>query len=142
MAPDRLRRALRRCARLGPALLVAAVALACRPTVELATPAPGPAEAARHRAALATLSVENRTAQRLTIAFRPAGQPGAATITIGAAAPGQLVELAPVPAGEPIVLIARAEDGRTHELPARTFAIDETWTWVVRQDTRFRSRGA
>src|SRR5690606_19408818 len=65
---------------------------------------PVPAEAARRSnarpAALARLTVENRTGHALTIAFRPAASSGA-EVGVGEVASGADVEVAPVPAGEP-----------------------------------------
>jgi hypothetical protein len=113
----------------------------CAAPIQVAapTPAPGPAEAARHRAALANVTVENRTAHALTISFRPATPPGG-PVGIGSVAPGARVTLAPVPAGEPIVLIARRADRSWLELEPRSFEIDETWHWVVPASATFRTQ--
>lgn len=84
------------------------------------------------RAALARLVVDNRTSAPLAIAFRYAGGAGGpgGEVGIGTAPPGARTELAPVPAEEPIVLIARGE-GFERRLEPRTLEIDELWTWVI-----------
>src|SRR5690606_40603762 len=88
-------------------------------------------------AALARLTVENRTAHALTIAFQPAASSGA-EVVVGEVAPGGDAELAPVPAGEPIVLLARTRQGRVLRLPARSFELDGSWHWVIPADAVFR----
>ncbi|HUG39596.1 MAG TPA: hypothetical protein VMM12_03890 [Longimicrobiales bacterium] len=87
------------------------------------------------RAALATLVVENRTAVTLAIAFVYAAGAGGAggEVGIGTAGAGERTELVPVPADEPIILIARG-DGIERRLPPRTMEIDEIWTWVITAD--------
>jgi hypothetical protein len=45
--------------------------------------------------------------------------------------------MAPVPAGEPLVLIARTADGAELALPPRTLAIDGSWTWLIERSARF-----
>jgi hypothetical protein len=102
-----------------------------------ATAAPGPAEAARHRAALARITVVNRTTQRLAIGFRPATPPGG-PIGVGSVEPGATVLLAPVPAGEPIILFARTTAGAVHELHPRSFEVDADWTWTIERNAVFR----
>jgi hypothetical protein len=101
---------------------------------------PGPAdpaeEAAGRRAALAAVTVDNRTPHRLAIAFRPAASAGG-EVVIGRVEPGDSVRLAPVPAGEPLILLARTPDGATLSLPPRTFALDERWTWRIPPDADF-----
>lgn len=84
------------------------------------------------RAALARLVVENRTSTPLAIAFLYAADPGGpgGEVGIGTAPPGARTELAPVPAEEPIILIARGE-GFERRLDPRTLEIDELWTWVI-----------
>lgn len=84
------------------------------------------------RAALARLVVENRTSSPLAIAFLYAAEPGGpgGEVGIGTAPPGARTELAPVPAEEPIILIARGE-GFERRLEPRTLEIDELWTWVI-----------
>lgn len=80
-------------------------------------------------AALARIVVDNRTDLRLDIAFRYAVEPGG-DIGVGAVAPGARMEMAPIPAGEPILLSARAP-GFERRLAPRSFEIDEVWTWVI-----------
>lgn len=92
-----------------------------------------PAGAAVERGVpLATLVVENRTGQALDIWFRYTSKPGG-EVRVGHVAAGATARMAPVPAGEPIVLVARA-DGFERELSPRTFAADERWRWVIRTD--------
>ena len=88
--------------------------------------------AGERRAALATLLVENRTAAPLAIAFLYAAEPGGpgGEIGIGTAPAGARTVMAPVPAAEPIILIARGP-GSEWRLPPRSLEIDERWTWVV-----------
>lgn len=95
------------------------------------------------RAALATLVVENRTRAPLAIAFLYAGDGRGVggEIGIGTAAAGKRTELVPVPADEPIILIARG-DGFERRLPPRTLEIDEVWTWVITNEDDDRARGS
>lgn len=87
------------------------------------------------RAALARLVVDNRTGAPLSIAFLYAADLGrlGGEVGVGTAPPGARTELAPVPADEPIVLIARGE-GIERRLAPRTLEIDEVWTWVIRAE--------
>lgn len=95
---------------------------------------PGPGdpgqEAQRHRAALAFVTVQNGTARRLQIAFRPAVGPGEDVI-VGEVGPDSTASLAPVPAGEPIVLSAIDADSSRLALRPRSFDLNERWTWVI-----------
>ncbi len=106
---------------------------------------PVPAEAARRSnarpAALARLTVENRTGHALTIAFRPAASSGA-EVVVGEVASGADVEVAPVPAGEPIVLLARTQRGAVLRLPPRSFELDGAWHWVIPADAVFHEPDA
>jgi hypothetical protein len=108
-----------------------------RPQPVLSEPPPGPAEVARHRAALAGVQVDNRTAHRLTISYRPAATHGGA-ISVGVAEPGQRADMAPVPAGEPIVFAARTPAGTILEMAPRTLEVDQEWIWIVPRDAVFR----
>ncbi len=102
--------------------------------------APGPAdpgqEAERHRAALATLTVQNASAHHLRIAFWPATGPGA-PVVVGTVGPDSTGTLAPVPAGEPLVLAALAEDSTRLVLPPRSFELGQRWTWRIPADAVF-----
>lgn len=91
----------------------------------------------RVQAALAVVTVDNRTTAPLSIEFRPAGRQRG-RVGIGSVPAGTMRRLAPVPATEPIVLHARTPQGGTLELPARTFAVDEQWLWVIPAETVFR----
>lgn len=92
----------------------------------------------RSRAALAQLFVENRTGRTLDVAFRYSVGPGG-PVTVGSVPPRTTREMAPIPAYEPITLVATGADFRL-ELAPRTFDIDEVWTWVVRTDSTAHDR--
>jgi hypothetical protein len=115
-------------------LLLVCAAAAC--ATRAAVPPASDPDPERARAALATLVVDNRTAQRLDILYRHAGR-GGAIVGVGHVAGGQTAEMAPVPAGEPLVLIARTADGAELALPPRTLAIDGSWTWLIERSARF-----
>jgi hypothetical protein len=95
-----------------------------------------PSEEARHRAALAFLTVSNATTLQLTIAFRTATPPFQ-EVVIGRVAAGGQTRLAPVPAGEPIVLVARLPDGAELALAPRMFSLDAEWTWEIPNNANF-----
>jgi hypothetical protein len=99
-------------------------------------PPPREPEPARARAALATVHVRNESAERLTVAYRIAGRP--AEVIIGEVPPGERTALAPVPAGEPLLLVARTAAGAVLGLPVRAFAIDAEWTWHIPGDAEFQ----
>lgn len=105
-----------------------------------ATMSPGPAirdvEPTRARAALASLVVDNQSAQSITIAYRHASRPNN-EVSIGDVGARDRAEMAPVPAGEPIILVARNSAGLQFVLPARTFDVDGSWTWTVPANARF-----
>jgi hypothetical protein len=122
------------------ALVSALVGVGCASANNSAPIDPG-REARRHRAALATIIVDNRTGLVLAIAFRPAIGPGG-EVVIGKVAGHTSLAVAPIPAGEPIVLLARENSGLQLELAPRSFAIDTTWTWVVPADAHFEPRAA
>jgi hypothetical protein len=115
-------------------ILACALLTAC--SVRNSAPDEPPAEAARHRAALALVSVLNETAGPLIIAFRTATAP-VQEVVIGRVDAGQRARMAPVPAGEPIVLLARSTDGGEHALAARSFPLDAEWTWDIQPDATF-----
>jgi hypothetical protein len=114
-------------------LLLAAVAACARPPV--AAPVREP-ELARARAALAALSVDNRTGERLLVAYRLAARPDSEVVA-GQVPPQSFTEIAPVPAGESLILLARTAAGHELTLEPRAFPIDGEWTWVIPADTRF-----
>jgi hypothetical protein len=75
------------------------------------------------------------------IAFLPALLGGcAAGQQVAPAAEPASAALAPVPAGELIVLTARTDAGGELVLPPRTFAIDAEWTWEIPAGTPFGAR--
>lgn len=104
-------------------------------------PAPGTAEPGadpeRHRAALATVTVQNETTRRLRIAFRAAVGPGG-EVVVGEVGADSTVVVAPVPAGEPVLLSAIAEDSSRLVLPPRSFDLGERWTWRISADATFQ----
>jgi hypothetical protein len=104
------------------------------------TPPPSPpaGETARFGAALAYVTVENQTDHALTILFRLAAGAGG-DVGVGRVDPGTSNEMAPVPAGEAIVLIARVAELGDYGLPARSFDIGERWRWVIPADAAFRN---
>lgn len=104
-------------------------------------PAEAPAEAARHRAALATVMVVNQTSYALNIAFRTAVPPIQET-TIGRVAPDERAAMAPVPAGEPVILIARRPDGAEYQAPVQSFSLDASVEWTVPKNAMFLLRDA
>jgi hypothetical protein len=116
---------------IATAVLLLATACATR-----SAPPPAEPEPARARAALATVHIDNRSAHRIAVYYRIAVRPGA-EIGIGQVAPQGFATLAPVPAGEPLLLIARLPTGAELMLPARALEIDGEWTWVIPPDARF-----
>lgn len=119
---------------LGLALLPA-----CASTPSSQPPEETPSDATRHRAALATVVVTNATFTALTIAFRSATPP-VQEIVIGRVDAGGRARLAPVPAGEPIILIARRADGSEFALPPKSLPLDVEWIWEIPQDATFTNR--
>ena len=96
-----------------------------------------PEDEARHRAALSTLVVINHTAGPLTIAFR-AATPPVQEVNLGTVQAGIRTAVAPIPAGEPIVLIARTSDGGEFALSAQSYPLDDVYTWEIPANTVFR----
>lgn len=90
----------------------------------------------RARAALATLHVDNQSPHQLDVSYHIAGR-SAARVVIGRVAADSRAEMAPVPAGEPLILVARTNGGTELTLPPRTFAIDSAWTWRIDRNARF-----
>lgn len=121
---------MRRC---GAFLLLLAGTGCARP----ATPPPQAPDSPRVQAALAVVTVDNRTPHSLSIEFRTAGR-DRGRVTIGTVPAGAVRRLAPIPAAEPIVLVARSAEGGSLELGVRTFAVDEQWLWVLPPETVFR----
>ena len=93
-------------------------------------------ETGRHRGALATLSVENASSRHLRITVRTVPGP-APEITVGEVPGGGDVTVAPIPAGEPVVLSAIADDSSRLSLSPRTFDIGERWTWRIAANAVF-----
>jgi len=110
-------------------LLTAALLGGCR-TARPMEPLEVPSESERHNAALAMVSVVNGTTSQLSIAFRSANPP-VQEVMIGRVPARERARLAPVPASEPIVLIARRDDGSELVLEARSFELDVEWTWEI-----------
>src|SRR5262245_15753045 len=118
------------------ALVVWLCVLGACASAKPSVPIEAPSEEARHRAALATVIVSNGTGAPLMIAFLTATPPPQ-EVTIGQVAAAAHAQMAPVPAGEPIILIARRVDGNEIRLSARSFAPDAEWTWEIPQDAIF-----
>jgi hypothetical protein len=116
-----------------PATLAALLAAGCGPRQAAAPAEPAP----DRRAALALLVVENRTAHELAIVFHPPGAPEA-EVMVGRVPPGEYRPMAPIPAGEPIVLSARTAAGHVLSLAARSFRLDDEWRWVIDAGASFR----
>ncbi|MFW6080255.1 MAG: hypothetical protein ACODAE_11585 [Gemmatimonadota bacterium] len=117
---------------LVPGVLAGALACGGSPVPE----AVSPRDAGARGAALAKVAVENRTDRRLAIAFRPAASRGT-EVVVGRVEPGATARLAPVPAEEPILLLASDPRGATLSLSPRTFDTDDEWLWVIEADSRF-----
>ena len=120
-------------------LLLLGAVQACASVVH--APVDSPSEAARHKAALATVNVINATTSDLTIAYRSATQSNQ-EIVIGRVGGGEKKSMAPVPAGEPIILIARTSDRSEFRLAAQSLPLDAEWVWQIPVDTRFQKQTA
>jgi len=88
------------------------------------------------RAALAQIIVENRTGEPLHVAFLATAAPGR-EVVVGAVGAHSTATVAPVLAGEPIILMARTASGAEHRLVARSFEVGAEWTWVISEDATF-----
>ena len=116
-------------------VIAAAVLIAACAQRSAQPPAPDP-DPERARAALATVHVTNETSHRLAVSYRIAGRTGG-QVGIGHVDAGATVEMAPVPAGEPLILSARTSTGAELTLRPRTFDIDSAWTWRIDRAARF-----
>jgi hypothetical protein len=105
------------------------------------TTGPTGAEPRAFGAALAHIAVVNHTPYRLTIAFRAAAGP-TREVAIGSIDAGARRSLAPVPAGEALILIARAAGVGELVLDPRSFTLDQRWVWEIPADAQFRSATA
>ena len=121
---------------IAPAIVSAALGCATQRGPE---PGAAPTEAARHRAALATLSVENETDLALEIAFRTAVPPIQETI-IGRVAANARAAMAPVPAGEPVIMVARRADGAEYLGKVQSFPLDGAVVWSIPKAATFLLR--
>lgn len=92
------------------------------------------ADAARHAAALAHVVLANRSAVAVSVGYRPAVGAGG-EVGIGSAAAGTRVELAPVPAGEPLVFLVRGLPAGELRMPPRSLPLDTRSTLVVSADS-------
>jgi hypothetical protein len=105
-------------------------ALACASTAE-----PGPLDPVREggRAALAVLVVDNRTGTDLRVSFLlPVLSQG--EVHIGEVPARSVRRMPPVPAGEPLLVIARSSEGREFRLGPRSLPSDQAWRWVISPD--------
>ena len=114
--------------------LIVLTLLGCAHAAEL--PSPRDPDATRARAALATLVVDNRSAEPITVLYRHSGR-ARTEVAVGQVRPRSVSQMAPVPAGEPLILLARTTTGLELVLPPRSFTIDGLWTWVVPADAPF-----
>ncbi len=120
-------------------LITASISMACASAASV-PPEPGTAsEAARHRAALATMSVENETNLELQIAFRTAVPPIQETI-IGRVGANARAAMAPVPAGEPLIMVARRPDGAEYQGKVQSFPLDGAVVWSIPKTATFLLR--
>ena len=99
-----------------------------------------PSDSARHRAALASVAVVNHTDFPLAIAFRTAAPP-LQEVVIGRIRAGERATMAPVPAGEPIILVARRDDGAEYQVPPRSLALDVEFVWDIPKEAVFQMPG-
>jgi len=90
-------------------------------------------EAGVRRAALARIIVDNRTGEAIDVAFLTVADPGREVVVGGVAARSTAL-VAPVLAGEPIILVARTASGAELRLAARSFEDGAEWTWVIPED--------
>jgi hypothetical protein len=93
-------------------------------------------ELGRHRAALASVTVVNETDLPLQIAFRTANPP-IQEVVIGRVLPGQRAEMAPIPAGEPIIFVARRSDGAEFQARIQSFPLDGAVVWNIPKNATF-----
>lgn len=121
--------------KIAPLVIAALLLGACGTAPDPGPVGPGKGGQAR-RAALARVVVENRTAHTLTVGYRLAAE-AAGTVTVGTVPPRETREVAPVPAGEPIVLFARTATGAGLTLPPRTLEVDQLWSWIIPADADF-----
>lgn len=134
--PSRARTRTRTNLLVAPACIVGLFALYTGCSARGRAPSAPDPDPERARAALATLHVDNQTSQQLDISYHIAGR-SAARVVIGRVAADSRAEMAPVPAGEPLILVARTNAGTELTLPPRTFAIDGAWTWRIARNARF-----
>jgi hypothetical protein len=96
-----------------------------------------PDDETRHRAALTVLTIDNRTDQKLTIGFRSTTPP-TQEVVLGTVPAGKVEKVAPIPGGEPVILLARRADGREFTLAPRSYPIDAEWTWEIPLTAMFK----
>jgi hypothetical protein len=118
-------------------IAVILVASGCAGPTSSAIPA-APSESTRHRAALASVVVANETNLPLTIAFRTATPP-LQEVVIGRVSASARARMAPIPAGEPIILVARREDGAEFHKQVQSFSLDVEFVWDIPKDATFQT---
>jgi hypothetical protein len=116
--------------------MAAAASASCAARAPVVEP---PSEAARHRAALASVAVINDTRYPLAIVVRTAVPPIQETI-IGRVAAEAHAPMAPVPAGEPVILVARRDDGAEYQAAVQSFPLDGSVAWRIPKDATFLLR--
>lgn len=119
------------------ARICTAIALFTTAACAAHTPEPEAAsEPGRHRAALASVTVVNETGLALEIAFRTANPP-VQEIVIGRVSAGDRAPMAPVPAGEPIMFVARRQDGAEYQARIQSFPLDGAVVWNIPKNATF-----
>lgn len=118
-----------------PVLLTLPLLAACV-AVTPATLPEAPRDAASSRAALATLVVDNRTGNALTIGYDYL-ESGGGHVVIGRVPAATTDTMPPVPAREPIVLFARDSAGAVLRSQPRALEIDSTFVWLIPADAPF-----
>lgn len=120
---------------LGVAVFAAACAGSSEPPQQ-----PGPIDPALDGpgAALSGLTVENGTGYELTIAYQYSTGP-TTEFAVGEIEARATAEMAPIPADEPIVLVARRADGPEFRLDPQSFPAGDAWHWSIPADAVFRT---
>lgn len=117
-------------------VLAAVLVLVCAACAARSEPPQGPDEMSRHRAALASVSVVNETDLELEIAFRTANPP-VQQVVIGRVGAQQRAQMAPIPAGEPIIFVARRSDGAEFQSRIQSFPVDGAVVWSIPKNATF-----
>ncbi len=117
-------------------VLMVVLVLTCAACAARTEPPQAPGEMSRHRAALATVSVVNETDLELEVAFRTANPP-VQEVVIGRIGAATRAEMAPIPAGEPIIFVARRSDGAEFQSRIQSFPVDGAVVWSIPKNATF-----